>query len=433
MRARSKWAGRSASVLCVSCLLALVSAAEAAGPDGAASGGGPFVSPYAKWRNGPPKDANYFPIATWLQPAKSAKDLQAAGVNLVIGIWQGPKEKDLEAFKAAGLSVICDQNDVGLAHRDDPLIVGWNQQDEPDNAQAVAGYWKNDAAAIAGAWPEANRPLKDWGTYGPPIPPKDIVARYNKMVAADPTRPVFLNLGQGVAYFNYNGRGSRRYGADDYMEYVKGCDIASFDLYAYSFPSPEVRGKIWLVPFGVDNLRGWGRGAKVVWNFVETTQVYKEGPKPTPAITRSEVWMSIIHGAQGIIYYAHGQGSEGGDTENAMVSDKEMMAALTSIDAQVKALAPAINSPARLEAAAWPADANVPVDCLAKRQGGAAYVFAAGMRPERTKAKVVVQGLPAQAKVEVLGEKRELSAKDGAFEDEFGPFEVHLYRIALGQ
>jgi hypothetical protein len=99
----------------------------------------------------------------------------------------------------------------------------------------------------------------------------------------------------------------------------------------------------------------------------------------------------------------------------------------------VRALAPAINSPIRLEAAAWPADANVPVDCLAKRQGGAAYVFAACMRSARTKAKVVVQGLPAQAKVEVIDEKRGLSAQDGAFEDEFGPFEVHLYKITAGK
>jgi hypothetical protein len=418
------------AAFCTAFFLACLSAAQAAGPEGGAAGGAAFVSPFAQWQHGPPRDANYFPIATWLQPAKSAKDLQAAGVNLVIGIWQGPTEKTLADFQAAGMSVICEQNEVGLAHKDDPLIVGWNQPDEPDNAQTVAGYWKNDGNAIAAAWPEANRPLKEWGTYGPPIPPKDIVAKYNRMVAADPTRPVFLNLGQGVAYFNYNGRGYRRYGADDYMEYVQGGDIVSFDLYAYSFTSLDVRGKIWLVPFGVDNLRGWGRGQKIVWNFVEATQVYKEGPKPTPAITRAEVWMSIIHGSQGIIYYAHGQGSEGGDTENAMVSDKEMMAALKAINGQVKALAPAINSPVRLGAAATPADANVPVDVLAKRHGDAAYVFAACMRAAKTKATITVAGLPTGVKVEVIDEKRELSAKDGAFEDDFGPFEVHLYKIA---
>jgi len=31
------------------------------------------VTPYAQWEHGPPKDANFFPIAVWLQDPHNAK------------------------------------------------------------------------------------------------------------------------------------------------------------------------------------------------------------------------------------------------------------------------------------------------------------------------------------------------------------------------
>ena len=85
------------------------------------------------------------------------------------------------------------------------MIIGWMHGDEPDNAQAIR-YWKS-TEAIMQAWPGApNRTLKQWGKYGPPIPPKDIVADYQRIQQRDPNRPVLLNLGQGVSFDNYIGR-----------------------------------------------------------------------------------------------------------------------------------------------------------------------------------------------------------------------------------
>ena len=78
---------------------------------------------------------------------------------------------------------------LGLAHKDDPTIVGWMHGDEPDNAQEVRD-------------PQTGR-----RRYGPPVPPARIVADYERIRAADPTRPVMLNLGQGVANDAWNGRG----------------------------------------------------------------------------------------------------------------------------------------------------------------------------------------------------------------------------------
>src|SRR5438128_2370857 len=83
--------------------------------------------------------------------------------------------------------------------------------DEPDNAQSL-GSGKG---------------------YGPPIPPERIISDFKRIRAADPSRPVLLNLGQGVAFDNYIGRGVRRNHPEDYPEYLKGCDIGSFDIYPF--------------------------------------------------------------------------------------------------------------------------------------------------------------------------------------------------------
>src|SRR5947209_3214611 len=50
---------------------------------------------YAKWTHGPPASRDYFPIAVWLQSPASAAKFKAAGINLYVGLWQGPTEEQL--------------------------------------------------------------------------------------------------------------------------------------------------------------------------------------------------------------------------------------------------------------------------------------------------------------------------------------------------
>lgn len=75
----------------------------------------------------------------WLQSPANGQRYQEIGVNLYVGLWQGPTQQQLTDLAAAGMRVICDQNAVGLAHVNDPIIAGWMNNDEPDNAQAIAG------------------------------------------------------------------------------------------------------------------------------------------------------------------------------------------------------------------------------------------------------------------------------------------------------
>src|SRR4051794_24778408 len=77
-----------------------------------------------------------FPIAVWLQSPSQAERYKAAGFNLYVGLWQGPTEEQLAALTKAGMPVVCDQNEVGMRHKADPIIAAWMHGDEPDNAQA---------------------------------------------------------------------------------------------------------------------------------------------------------------------------------------------------------------------------------------------------------------------------------------------------------
>jgi hypothetical protein len=387
-------------------LLVLVACAgnAAAAPSGASNG--TADSPYAAWKNGPSTDPAFFPIAVWLQAPRNASKYKELGINLFIGLWEGPTEQQLKELRDAGMPVICHQNAVGLAHKDDKGIVAWMHGDEPDNAQALPG----------------NK------GYGPPILPAKIVEDYRKIAAADPSRPVLLNLGQGVAWDGWIGRGVRTSHPEDYAEYVKGCDIASFDIYPVNSDRKDVSRQLEYVPKGVDRLREWTGGKKAVWNCIECTPYDGPARKPTPRDVKAEVWMSLIHGSQGLVYFVHV--FKPGFIEAGLLADAGMAEAVKAINGQVRELAPALNSPTVKDGVKVGSSApEVPIDAVAKRHGGATYVFAVAMRGAAAKATFTVAGLPPKASAEVLGEGRTIDVISGKFEDAFEGYAVHLYKM----
>ncbi len=368
---------------------------------------------YARWKFGPPKDPSFFPIAVWLQQPRNAPRYRQAGINLYVGLWRGPTEEQLAALRTAKMPVICEQNEVGLKHREDPIIVGWMHQDEPDNAQPVTD-------------PATGR--REWGG---PVPPQKVVDWYRQLRARDPDRPVLLNLGQGIANDTWVGRGPGAH-PDDYFTYVKGADIVSYDVYPVAGLNSE--DLLWYVAKGLERLHLWTRwnestdGRKIIWNALECTRISNRERKPTPHHVRAEVWMSLIHGSQGIIYFVHQ--FEPTFVEWALLEDREMLEAVTAINRQIHELAPVLNSPTVVDGAVVrSSSSDVPVHAMVKRHGGATYLFAVAMRNASTRAEFSLQGVPARATAEVLGENRRIAVQRGRFEDDFKPYEVHLYRI----
>ncbi|MFO0889029.1 MAG: beta-galactosidase [Isosphaeraceae bacterium] len=359
----------------------------------------------APFRRGLPTDPGFFPIAVWLQAPANAERYRAIGINTYVGLWRGPTDEQLDLLDRAGIRLICGQSERSLRFKDRPTIIGWMHGDEPDNAQSL-GRGKG---------------------YGPPIPPEKIVEGYDRIRKADPDRPVLLNLGQGVAWDGWYGRGVRTNHPEDYPRYVEGCDIASFDIYPASHDHKDVAGKLWYVPFGVDRLRKWGGGKKDVWCCIETTRINNPDRKPTPEQVRSEVWMALIHGAKGLIYFAHEFRPK--FIEAGLLADEDMARGVAAVNAQIHDLAPALNSPDIPDAAkVTSSDASVPIDFVVKRHAGRTYVLAAAMREGHAEATFTLPDR-ADRRVEVLGEGRTLESKAGTWRDSFKGYGVHLYRI----
>ena len=64
--------------------------------------GGP--SYYSNWSAGPSANANYFPIAVWLQSASNAPAYRAIGINTYIGLSQDTSNSELAALMGRGHS-----------------------------------------------------------------------------------------------------------------------------------------------------------------------------------------------------------------------------------------------------------------------------------------------------------------------------------------
>ncbi|MGO9115440.1 MAG: hypothetical protein ACLP9L_40025 [Thermoguttaceae bacterium] len=375
------------------------------------------ASIYAKWRNGPGQDTKSFPIAVWLQDPRNAPKYQALGINLYVALWQGPTAEQIAELKRYGMPVICDQNSYALKHLGERTIVGWMHGDEPDNAQS----------------------LPNGKGYGPPISPEKILRDYQKIRANDPSRPVMLNLGQGVAWDGWYGRDVRTNHPEDYAEYVRGGDIISFDIYPAVHDNPAVAGKLWYVARGVERLRGWA-GKRIVWDCIECTRISNAKAKPTPQQVKAEVWISIIHGSQGLIYFCHQ--FQPRFIEAGLLADKEMAGAVGVINREVQGLAEVINGPSLAEAATVtvsPSDVSPDMARLLGAQGiaacvkkhqGTTYLFAVRMEASPAKGKFQVTDISDKATVRVIGEDRTIRLQDGRFEDHFAPYAVHLYQIA---
>jgi hypothetical protein len=363
------------------------------------------ASPYTRWRYGPPSDSGFFPIAVWLQKPENAERYKAAGINVYVALWRGPTADQLAQLEKAGMRLICQQR-RGLAHKENRLIVGWMHNDEPDNAQSL-GEGKG---------------------YGPPILPETVVRDYKEMQRADPTRPILLNLGQGVAWDNWIGRGVRRNHPEDYPHYVKGCDIASFDIYPAVHDSEEVAGRLEFVAKGVERLVGWTGGTKPVWNCIESSRIDNPNVKPTPQQIRSEVWMSLIHGSRGLIYFVHQ--FKPTFKEAALLDDPELLAGVTGINREIHELAPVLNSPTVTGGASVVlSNKETTIALMMKRGKQGTYLFAVNMRPQPTAATFHLAEIRGSPRAEVLDESRRISVNDGRFRDDFAPYEVHLYRI----
>lgn len=351
-------------------------------------------------------DPAFFPLGVSLQIPSNAAKFKALGINFYAGLWRGPTALQLKELQEAGMPVICDQNELALHTAYNDIILGWGQQGEPDNSQA-----------------------RKFGIiYSPPISPSIIKERYAEMKARDPHRPILLNLGQGVAWDQWWGRGWRTNHPEDYKEYVQGGDIISFDIYPVTHKHPSVRGKLELVAHGVQRLKSLASSKQKVWNVISVSRIHDPAQKPTPLQVRSQVWMSIIQGSQGIIYFVHQFKPR--FIEAAIFEDPEMMQEITRLNGLIQSLAVVLNSPDTHDIKSLKtASSDVPVAAVTKRRGPYLYLLSVAMRNMETTGRFEFRPNIADQEAEVLGENRKVSIRNSILEDHYEPYEPHIYKI----
>ena len=361
----------------------------------------------------PPLADYVFPIGVWLQQPRHALKYKDLGINLYVGLWKGPTTAQLATLKQAGMPVICSQNEVGLGDRNRDIIVGWLQQDEPDNAQPLFG--KVGMARLG---------------LGSPVPPAEMEERYRAMRSRDPSRPILMGLGKGVAWDAWKGRGNRTGHPEDYPQYVKAGDIVSFDIYPAAETDPALAGRLEVVAGGVKRLVAWAGPERTVWTTIGASKVKNPAAVVNPEQIRSQVWMSIINGSRGIIYFVHQ--FEPRFIEASWFESPDIAAAIGRINTQVQGLAKVILSPPSDDIAAIALrdenrqivpSANIAV--TSRRQGCKLYVFAASLSNKPLRAGVDLRLAPGT--LDVIDEDRRLPAQGNGFEDDFNPYAVHLY------
>ena len=350
--------------------------------------------------NGFPADANFFPIGVWMQSPIRAARYKAIGINTFVGLWEGPTEQQLAALARQDMYVVAEQNDVGLKSVNGHVIKAWMQQDEPDNAQPIG-----------------------LGLYGTCIAATEVTRRTQVIKAADPTRPVMLNFGQGVANEFWQGRGKCNGDYGYYDVAINGADILSYDIYPVGSNTPQVKGKLEYVARGVTNLIKRATPGQSVWMALETTAL-DPARRPMPAEVRAEVWMALIHGATGILYFVHEFRPK--IREDAIFRYPDILDEVTRTNHLIKSLAPVLNSPSlngtiRISS-------KTPIATMEKVYENKLYIFAVAMQNYPSTVKIMADDLH-DATASVIGEDRSLTVSQGILEDNFEGYGVHLYEI----
>lgn len=181
----------------------------------------------------------------------------------------------------------------------------------------------------------------------------------------------------------------------------------------------------------------FGRTARrrAVWPILQCFDGASWKRYPTATELYATSFAALIHGAQGLVWFKYGGEKGEGARYSGMFRTPEDWAAMTNVTRRISALRPVLLSrtppqPPVPEVVAGPAAdplGQPSVTALLKRVGGAAYMLAVNAAPEPVRARFRPGVRAATAKV--AWEHRDVTLEDGAFEDDFDAFAVHVYRM----
>jgi hypothetical protein len=368
---------------------------------------------YARFANGLPTSAAYFPIGTWLRPAHDPehfRDYKNFGMNVFVGVECPECAKEamirsnhMKAFVQAEERTRF--NDIGKE------TAGWVLADEVDMRSGPG----SDTRECTG------------GGY-------DVMRRAAASVPAD-GRLRHTNYGKGVLQWETNGE------ASCFVNRFQ--QIVSTDF--YWFTDPNERGSNPRYGFGssygtdvarVRRLDATDGVRRPVWHVVElgwpfTESAAQGGRRILPAEIRSAVWHSLIAGARGIFYFDHnfGPGTPGSTILEEGYEDNRIAA--SRVNAQIRALAPVLNAPFVISRHSATDTMDGTVRYTVKWAKGKFWLFAGADRGGGN----ATFSIPCvgNGRARVLGEQRSIRVRGGSFVDGFADKNaIHIYRIDGG-
>ncbi|HET7567475.1 MAG TPA: fibronectin type III domain-containing protein [Gaiellaceae bacterium] len=326
--------------------------------------------------------APFVPVLQWLQCPSLFDRERALGVDVFMGRGcsdNGDADEVAQTARRGAFSILPFDSAVAGA----PGLLAWRFDDEPDQHGTKP-------AAIAAATARGHR--------------------------ARPRRLTFVTLTSG--FFGPTAHAAPA----PYRSYARAADVVGFDVYpVYGWCRPD------LIAWQADAPRALVRLARPgepVYSWIEaasTSSQWCRGRGVQPQELRAETWMTLVNGATAIGWFTHSWTPDYSQFRVSSAVQRE----LKRTARQLTTLAPALLAPpARLAVAA---DGGR-VDAVARRLGGALYVFAVNVSRTPVRASFALAGA-GDGPVQVFEEGRSVHAAGGAFSDRFAPLAVHLYVV----
>jgi hypothetical protein len=77
--------------------------------------GGSEVLPNDIYQNGFPNENTFFPLGVWLQSPTRASRFKEMGINMFVGLWEGPTEAQLAEIRDGYAEVLDEQRNVQIS------------------------------------------------------------------------------------------------------------------------------------------------------------------------------------------------------------------------------------------------------------------------------------------------------------------------------
>jgi hypothetical protein len=333
----------------------------------------------------------FFPIGVGFQPIAEFGPWPDRGINTMYGMRADIDTVDAwtAAVNALGLYFIRPPRPVLADDAGETRLLAWEQPDEPEI---------------------------------PGTDPATLLAAYNAMKAAAPTRPVLQNF---AGPFVLSLAPYPIETLAEYQAYIANGDWIANDIYPVGTLVSPNTGRLETVGMAVDQLASWS-GTKPQFAWIETSNQFAGLGTPTPAEVRAMIWDAIIHGARGIFYYPkHFSRGVVDDHDN---TPTDVATEITTQNAIITALATALQdaiNPAVIHATAvWPIEVGW------RSVGGAHYLFALNMsNATRNGQSAAVSGIANGVTTFVYGESRTVAVASGAITDDFAPHALHIYVV----